>query len=119
VDVIGTSKGRGFAGAMKRHNFSGQGASHGTKKVHRKVGSVGSSADPSRVFPGLKMAGRMGNVRRTVRHLKVVRVDAENNVMLVRGAVPGAINSFVMIRHTNKDRFKRAVAAPVGKGKKK
>jgi large subunit ribosomal protein L3 len=119
VDVIGTSKGRGFAGAMKRHNFSGQGASHGTKKVHRKVGSVGSSADPSRVFPGLKMAGRMGNVRRTVRYLKVVRVDAENNMILIRGAVPGAINSYVMIRHTNKNRFKKPSEGNKAAGKKK
>lgn len=107
VDVIGTTKGRGFTGAMKRHNFSGQGATHGTKKVHRKVGSVGSSADPSRVFPGLKMAGRHGNVRRTVRYLKVVKVDPENNLLLVRGAIPGPNGGYVMVRRTNKNRFKK------------
>src|SRR5690606_5822887 len=98
VDVIGTSKGRGYTGAMKRHNFSGQGAAHGTKKVHRKVGSIGSSADPSRVFPGLKMAGQHGNVQRTVRYLKVVQVDAENNMLLVRGAIPGPNGGYVVIR---------------------
>jgi len=107
VDVIGMSKGRGFAGAMKRHNFSGQGAAHGTKKVHRKVGSIGSSADPSRVFPGLKMAGRYGNVQRTVRYLKVYKIDAENGVMLVRGAIPGPNGGYVTIRRTNKNRFKQ------------
>ena len=107
VDVIGTTKGRGFTGAMKRHNFSGQGASHGTKKVHRRVGSVGSSADPSRVFPGLKMAGQHGNVRRTTRYLKVVKVDAENNMLLVRGAVPGPNGGYVVVRRTNKNRFKQ------------
>lgn len=107
VDVIGTTKGRGFTGAMKRHNFSGQGAAHGTKKVHRKVGSIGSSADPSRVFPGLKMAGQYGNVQRTVRYLKIYRIDAENGVMLVRGAIPGPNGGYVTIRHTNKNRFKQ------------
>ena len=107
VDVIGTTKGRGFTGAMKRHNFSGQGASHGTKKVHRRVGSVGSSADPSRVFPGLKMAGQHGNVRRTTRYLKVVKIDPENNMLLVRGAIPGPNGGYVTIRQTNKNRFKQ------------
>jgi large subunit ribosomal protein L3 len=107
VDVVGTSKGRGYTGAMKRHNFSGQGAAHGTKKVHRKVGSIGSSADPSRVFPGLKMAGQHGNVQRTVRYLKVVQVDAENNMLLIRGAIPGPNGGYVVIRKTNKNRFKQ------------
>lgn len=107
VDVIGTTKGHGFTGAMKRHNFSGQGAAHGTKKVHRKVGSIGSSADPSRVFPGLKMAGQHGNVQRTVRYLKVVRIDVENNMLLVQGGIPGANGSCVTIRRTNKNRFKQ------------
>lgn len=107
VDVIGTTKGRGYTGAMKRHNFSGQGAAHGTKKVHRKVGSIGSSADPSRVFPGLKMAGQHGNAQRTVRYLKIVKVDAENNVLLVRGAIPGPNGGYVTVRHTNKNRFKQ------------
>jgi large subunit ribosomal protein L3 len=110
VDVIGTTKGRGFTGAMKRHNFTGQGASHGTKKVHRRVGSVGSSADPSRVFPGLKMAGQHGNQRRTTRYLKIVRIDADNNMLLVRGAIPGPNGGYVMVRRTNKNRFKKPSA---------
>ncbi len=111
VDVIGTTKGRGFTGAMKRHNFSGQGATHGTKKVHRKVGSIGSSADPSRVFPGLKMAGHHGNVQRTVRYLKVVKIDAENNMLLVRGAIPGPNGGYVTVQRTNKNRFKKPAQA--------
>ncbi|MHC4177867.1 MAG: 50S ribosomal protein L3, partial [Planctomycetota bacterium] len=89
VDVVGTSKGRGTAGAMKRHNFRGQRASHGVKKVHRHVGGSGCSADPARIFKGKKMAGRYGNVRSTARNLKVVQIDVENNLLVVRGAVPG------------------------------
>jgi large subunit ribosomal protein L3 len=102
VDVIGTSKGRGTAGAMKRHNYSGQRASHGVKKCHRHVGGIGCSADPSRTIRGKQMAGHYGNARSTVRNLKVVRVDVENNLLLVRGAVPGPNGGFVVIRHTNK-----------------
>ena len=102
VDVIGTSKGRGFAGVMKRHNFSGQRASHGVKRVHRHGGSIGMSADPARVLRGTRMPGRYGAVRRTVRHLKVVRVDEENNVLLVRGAVPGPNGGNLVVRHTNR-----------------
>lgn len=102
VDVIGKSKGRGFAGVMKRHNFSGQRASHGVKRVHRHPGSIGMSADPSRVLKGTRMAGRYGGVRSTVRNLKVVRVDEENNMLLVKGAVPGPNGGYVVIRHTNK-----------------
>lgn len=102
VDVVGTSKGRGTAGAMKRHNFRGQRASHGVKKVHRHVGGTGCSADPARLFKGTRMAGRYGNARCTARNLKVVRVDVENNLLVVRGAVPGPNGGFVMIRATNK-----------------
>jgi large subunit ribosomal protein L3 len=102
VDVIGTSKGRGTAGVMKRHNFHGQRATHGVKKVHRHAGSIGMSADPSRVIKGTRMAGQYGNARSTIRHLKVVRVDEENNLILLRGAVPGANGSEVVLRHTNK-----------------
>lgn len=102
VDVVGTSKGRGTAGAMKRHNFRGQRASHGVKKVHRHVGGSGCSADPARIFKGKKMAGRYGNARSTARNLKVVRIDAENDLLVVRGAVPGPNGGFVMIRQTNK-----------------
>ncbi len=102
VDVIGVSKGRGTAGAMKRHNFSGQRASHGVKKCHRHVGGIGCSADPSRTIRGKKMAGQYGNARCTVRNLQVVRIDAENNLLLVRGAIPGPNGGFVVIRPTNK-----------------
>ena len=102
VDVIGTSKGRGTAGAMKRHNFHGQRASHGVKKCHRHVGGTGCSATPSRVIKGKKMAGRYGNARSTARNLKVVRVDVDNNLLVVRGAVPGPNGGYVMIKQTNK-----------------
>ena len=102
VDVVGTSKGRGTAGAMKRHNFHGQRASHGVKKCHRHLGGTGCSATPSRLFKGRKMPGHYGNTRCTVRNLKVVRVDVENNLLLVRGAVPGPNGGYVMICQTNK-----------------
>ena len=102
VDVVGTSKGRGTAGVMKRHNFAGQRASHGVKKVHRHAGGTGMSASPSRLFKGKRMAGQYGNQRVTARNLKVVRVDAENNVLLVRGAVPGPNGGYVVIKETNK-----------------
>ena len=102
VDVVGTSKGRGTAGAMKRHNFAGQRASHGVKKCHRHIGGTGASAFPSRVFKGKRMAGRYGAERCTARNLRVVRVDRENNLLLVRGAVPGPAGGFVTVRPTNK-----------------
>ena len=102
VDVVATSKGRGFSGAMKRHNFAGQRASHGVKKCHRHLGGTGCSAYPSRIFKGKKMAGRYGNARSTTRNLKVVKVDTENNLLLVRGAVPGPNGGYLMIRETNK-----------------
>jgi large subunit ribosomal protein L3 len=102
VDIIGTSKGKGTAGPMKRHNFHGLPASHGVKRKHRSPGSVGGSADPARVFKGTRMAGRMGNARSTVRNLKVVKMMPENNLLLVRGAVPGPNGGYVMIRKTNK-----------------
>ena len=101
VDVTGTSKGRGFAGVMKRHNFKGQRASHGVKKVHRHAGGTGCSASPSRLFKGIRMAGQYGNAKTTTRNLELVRVDAENNLLLVRGAVPGPNGGFVTIRETN------------------
>ncbi|NLY01052.1 MAG: 50S ribosomal protein L3 [Rhodopirellula sp.] len=102
VDVVGTSKGRGTAGAMKRHNYSGQRATHGVKKVHRHVGSIGCSAYPSRVPKGRRMAGHYGAARCTARNLKVVRIDAENNLLLVHGAIPGPNGGYVMVRPTNK-----------------
>lgn len=102
VDVVGTSKGRGMAGAMKRHNFRGQRASHGVKKCHRHLGGTGCSASPSRLFKGRKMAGQYGNVRCTARNLQVVKIDVDNNLLVVRGAVPGPNGGLVMIKETNK-----------------
>ena len=102
VDVVGTSKGRGTAGVMKRHNFHGQRASHGVKKVHRHAGSIGCNTDPHHVFKGRRMAGHYGAARCTARNLKVVRVDVENNLLVVRGAVPGPNGGLVVIQQTNK-----------------
>ncbi|MEO1616116.1 MAG: 50S ribosomal protein L3 [Planctomycetota bacterium] len=102
VDVTGTSKGRGFAGVMKRHNFSGQRATHGVKKVHRHAGGTGCSASPSRVFKGRRMAGQYGNVKVTTRNLELFGVMADDNLMLIRGAVPGPNGGLVTIRQTNK-----------------
>ena len=102
VDVTSTSKGRGFSGPMKRHNFSGQRASHGVKKVHRHPGGTGCSAYPSRTIKGRKMAGQYGNAKTTVRNLSVVRVDADSNLLLVRGAVPGPSGGYVIVRQTSK-----------------
>jgi len=99
VDVVGTSKGKGFAGVMKRWGFSGLGASHGTSKVHRAPGSIGAASDPIKAVPkGKHMAGRMGNSRCTVRNLRVVRLDQERNLLLVRGAVPGANGTYVIVK---------------------
>lgn len=97
VDVSGTSKGRGFQGVMKRHGFSGGGASHGSM-FHRAPGAIGQAADPSRVFKGTRMGGQMGNVRVTERALEVVKVDADEHLILVKGSVPGARNGYVFIR---------------------
>ncbi|XZE46954.1 50S ribosomal protein L3 [Pirellulaceae bacterium SH467] len=101
VDVTGTSKGYGFSGWMKRHNYSGQRATHGVKKVHRHPGGTGAGTYPGRVRKGRKGAGQYGVDRVTMRNLKVVRVDAENNLLLVRGAVPGPTGGFVIVRETN------------------
>jgi large subunit ribosomal protein L3 len=102
VDVVGTSKGKGFAGSIKRHNFGMQDATHGNSVSHRHLGSVGQCQDPGRVLKGKKMAGHMGNERCTVQNQKVVKVDAELKVILVRGAVPGAPGSKVMIKPSEK-----------------
>ncbi len=102
VDVSGTSKGRGTSGVMRRHNYKGQRASHGVKKVHRHAGSTGCNTFPARVMKGRRMAGRYGNERSTSRNLRLVRVDAENNLVLVRGAIPGPNGGYVIIRATNK-----------------
>ncbi len=98
VDVVGVSKGKGFAGVMKRHGFAGLGASHGTERKHRSPGSVGACATPGRVFKGLRMAGHMGHERITVLNLEVAKVDPGRNLVLVRGAVPGPKGGLVMIR---------------------
>jgi large subunit ribosomal protein L3 len=97
VKVTGTSKGRGFMGAVKRHNFAGGPVSHGQSDRLRAPGSLGQSSDPSRVYKGLRMAGRMGNKQYSALNLKVVKVDVEKNLLYIRGAVPGARNSFVEI----------------------
>jgi large subunit ribosomal protein L3 len=102
VDVVGTSKGKGFAGVMKRHNFKGVSASHGSHRNHRKPGSIGASATPSRVFKGMKMAGRMGGDRVTVMNLKVHSVDVERGLLLIKGAVPGAKGRLVFVRNARK-----------------
>lgn len=98
VDVVGTTKGKGFAGVMKRHGFSGVGASHGAHKNHRKPGSIGGASTPSRVFKGLRMAGRMGNNKHTTLNLTVHAVDPEKSLLLIKGAVPGARGQVVLVR---------------------
>jgi large subunit ribosomal protein L3 len=98
VDVVGTSKGKGTAGVMKRHGFKGLGASHGTQRKHRSPGSIGGCATPSRVFKGTRMAGRMGNVRVTTQNLTVHRVDAESGLLLIKGAVPGPKGGLVLVK---------------------
>jgi large subunit ribosomal protein L3 len=108
ADVVGVSKGKGFAGVMKRHGFSGLSSSHGTERKHRSPGAIGACATPSRVFKGMRMAGQMGNERVTVLNLEVVRADAERNLLLLRGAIPGPEGGLVMVRS--------AVKAPAAKG---
>jgi large subunit ribosomal protein L3 len=102
VDITGVSKGRGFAGAIKRHNFSGQRATHGVKKCHRALGGTGASAFPSRVVKGKRMPGHLGHARTTVRNQLLHKVDPENNLLLVRGAVPGPNGGLLIIQETNK-----------------
>jgi large subunit ribosomal protein L3 len=101
VDVIGLSKGRGFTGLVKRHHFRGGPGSHGSM-FHRAPGSIGASSFPSRVFPGMKMAGQSGTTRVTVRNLEIVEVDTEENVLLVKGAVPGPTGGYVVVRRAKK-----------------
>ena len=102
VDVTGTSRGKGFAGVMKRHNFKGQGASHGNHKKHRSPGSIGACATPARVFKGMKMAGQYGNTKVTTLNLTVVEADPERNLLLVKGAVPGPNGGMVVVRNAVK-----------------
>ena len=101
VDVIGTSKGRGFAGLVKRHHFHGGPATHGSM-FHRAAGSIGASSYPSRVFPGMRMAGHMGHSQVTVRNLEIIEVDLDDNLLVVKGAVPGPNGSYVMVRRAGK-----------------
>ncbi|GBD37811.1 50S ribosomal protein L3 [bacterium HR37] len=108
VDVTGKSKGRGFAGVMKRHGFSGQPDSHGGM-AHRRPGSIGQHSFPARVWKGLRMAGHMGAETVTVQGLKVVKVDPERNLIMVKGSVPGPDGGMVIIKHTTKGRLRRAV----------
>ena len=98
IDVTAVSKGKGFAGTMKRHNFSGQRASHGAHRVHRKPGAIGACATPARVFKGTRMSGRMGNQKVTTQNLTVVRADAEQDLLLVKGSVPGPKGAVVVVR---------------------
>ncbi|MBM7459918.1 50S ribosomal protein L3 [Rhodococcus coprophilus] len=98
VDVTGTSKGKGFAGTMKRHGFAGQGASHGAQAVHRRPGSIGGCATPGRVFKGTRMSGRMGSDRVTTQNLSVHKVDAENGLLLIKGAIPGRKGGLVIVK---------------------
>ncbi|MGI9666912.1 MAG: 50S ribosomal protein L3 [Acidimicrobiia bacterium] len=102
ADVTGVSKGKGFAGAMKRHNFKGQGASHGAHKVHRAPGAIGACATPARVFKGKRMPGRMGGEKTTLMNIDVVQVDAERNLVLLRGSVPGPKGSIIVLREAVK-----------------
>lgn len=102
VDVIANSKGKGFAGVVKRHNFKGGPKTHGQKDRHRAPGSIGAGTFPGRVIKGMKMAGHMGNARTTVQNMEVVQADLERNLLFVRGSVPGARNTLVMIRRSKK-----------------
>ena len=98
VDVVGTTKGKGFAGVMKRHGFHGLGASHGVQRKHRSPGSIGGCATPGRVFKGIKMAGRMGHIRQTTMNLTVHAIDVERGLLLVKGALPGPKGSVVLVK---------------------
>ena len=106
IDVVGTSKGKGYAGVMKRHNFSGMGDGHGVKKKNRHPGAVGACATPGRTFKGMKMAGRTGGARVTVQNLEVVDVDTEHQLLLVKGAVPGSDGQIVFVKSAVKSKNK-------------
>jgi large subunit ribosomal protein L3 len=111
VDVTGKTKGKGYAGPMKRHGFHGLRASHGVERKHRSPGSIGACATPGRVFKGTRMAGRMGGVRYTVQNLTVQAIDTENNLLLVRGAIPGPKGALVLVRTAAKTKVKKGGAA--------
>ncbi len=107
VDVTGTTIGKGYAGVIKRHNFSSQRNSHGNSRAHRAPGSIGQNQSPGRVFPGKKMSGHMGNVKQTAQNLEVVRVDADRNLVLVKGSVPGAAGGTLIVRPAVKSALTR------------
>ena len=107
VDVTGTSKGKGFSGAIKRHHFSSNRASHGNSRSHNSPGSIGMAQDPGRVFPGKRMAGQLGNVTRTTQLLKVIRVDAERGLLLIKGCVPGADGGEIVVLPSSKTPLKK------------
>jgi len=113
VDVTGTSQGKGFAGVIRRHHFSSNRASHGNSVSHRKPGSIGQNQDPGRVFPGKRMAGHLGNARRTVQNVEIIRIDAERQLLLIRGALPGSRGGGVTVRPTS--RAARGMAAKSAK----
>ena len=110
VDVVGTSIGKGYAGTVKRHNFRTQDATHGNSLAHRAPGSIGQNQTPGRVFKGKKMSGHMGNVRRTVQNLEIVRVDVDRNLLLIKGAVPGHKGGSVIVRPAVKARNQGATS---------
>ncbi|MGW0436146.1 50S ribosomal protein L3 [Micromonospora sp. NPDC003197] len=110
IDVTGKTKGKGYAGVMKRHGFHGLRASHGVERKHRSPGSIGACATPGRVFKGVRMAGRMGGVRFTVQNLKIQAIDTENNLLLVRGAIPGPKGALVLVRTAAKTQVKKGAA---------
>ena len=115
VDVTGTSQGKGFAGVIKRHHFSSNRASHGNSVSHRKPGSIGQNQDPGRVFPGKRMAGHLGNVKRTVQSLEIVRIDPERQLLMVKGSVPGSRERDVFVHPTAKPKKPAAAAAAPAK----
>lgn len=118
VDVTGTSQGKGFSGAIKRHHFSSQRASHGNSRSHNAPGSTGMAQDPGRVFPGKRMAGQLGNVKRTTQSLEIVRIDAERQLLLIKGSVPGSKGGDLLVHPATKAGAKKAAAAPAKGGKK-
>jgi large subunit ribosomal protein L3 len=118
VDVTGTSQGKGFAGVIKRHHFSSNRASHGNSRSHNTPGSTGQAQDPGRVFPGKRMAGQLGNVTRTTQSLEIVRIDAERQLLLIKGSVPGSKGGDLLVHPAAKARAKKVVAAPAKVGKK-
>ena len=114
VDVVGTSKGKGFAGVIKRHHFRSNRASHGNSRAHRKPGSTGQCQDPGRTFPGKKMPGRLGGKRRTIQNLQIARVDTARNLLMIRGAIPGAPGGYIMIKRAVKAKTKAAASGGGG-----